>query len=228
MATGQSTGIRRYNHTMIRRTCLRCGRDFLCIAALVKHRPASGKFCSRACTVKSAPERFWEKVNKDGPVPQHMQHLGPCWQWTGATQPRGYGTFQGNARRVVLAHRFSYELATGHEVPPHLMVCHHCDNPSCVRPDHLFLGDGFANQQDSVAKGRATRHFGDDNTSRRQPELLPRGEQHSNAKLTADMVRDARDQHSKGASCSALARQYNVGFTAMSSALKRQTWRHVV
>lgn len=89
-------------------------------------------------------ETFWSKVTKtDG-----------CWTF----QTAGYGyanmvTHGPNNPRVVKAHRFSWTLHNG-QVPPGLRVCHHCDNPPCVRPDHLFLGTDADNMRDKVAKGR--------------------------------------------------------------------------
>jgi hypothetical protein len=82
--------------------------------------------------------RFWEKVDKDGPVPEHRPDLGPCWMWTaslnaGANQ--GYGHF-GVGQKVVFAHRFAYELANG-PIPDGLMPDHLCRNHPCVRPSHL-------------------------------------------------------------------------------------------
>lgn len=64
----------------------------------------------------------------------------------------GYGQLSVNGK-LNLAHRFSYELAYG-PIPNGLLVCHHCDNPRCVRPDHLFLGDHSANTVDMMSKGR--------------------------------------------------------------------------
>ena len=88
--------------------------------------------------------RFWAKVNKtDG-----------CWVWM-ASGNRGYGVIAmpGRSGRMVYAHRYSYELHYG-AFDQSLLVLHHCDNPACVRPDHLFLGTHLDNQQDKVSKGR--------------------------------------------------------------------------
>lgn len=77
-----------------------------------------------------------------------------CHEWTGATNHKGYGklTLQ---RRTVSAHRLAYEHFVG-PVPDGMNVCHHCDNPKCVRPDHLFVGTSRDNSVDMVTKGR---HF---------------------------------------------------------------------
>ncbi len=91
-------------------------------------------------------ERFWSKVVKtdDG-----------CWGWNGATTPFGYGRMTAGSRGAGLlrAHRVSWELHYG-PIPAGLLVLHHCDNPPCVRPNHLFLGTMLDNSRDAVAKGR--------------------------------------------------------------------------
>ena len=93
--------------------------------------------------------------------------VGGCWEWvkgkTGRGRPSLYiGKVDGKDTQQY-AHRVSYELHRG-EIPEGMMVCHHCDNPGCVNPDHLFVGTAMDNRQDMVSKGRD-----------------PRGEDHSEA-----------------------------------------------
>lgn len=80
-----------------------------------------------------------------------------CWEWTGARTPDGYGQayrqLQKGVKNTKLAHRLVYMLLRG-PIPPGLFACHHCDNPPCVNPDHIFLGDFTANSRDCVRKKR--------------------------------------------------------------------------
>jgi len=100
----------------------------------------------------SEADRFWEKVNK----------TDECWIWTAALNEWGYGNF-GNANgRTELAHRVAWRLTHGNDAGT-LRVCHSCDNPPCVRPDHLFLGTHADNVADQVAKGRQARSPGEKN-----------------------------------------------------------------
>lgn len=84
-------------------------------------------------------DRFWSLVDT---------RSNNCWKWTGSRTPGGYGQFRGYR-----AHRYSYQLVNG-PIPPGMVVCHACDNPSCVRPDHLFLGTHLDNMDDAHRKGR--------------------------------------------------------------------------
>lgn len=93
----------------------------------------------------SVSERFWAKADKRGPA--------DCWEWTAAKTKAGYGQLAIENVRIY-AHRISYELHFG-PVPDSLHVLHHCDNPGCVNPKHLFVGTDVDNVADMCAKGRA-------------------------------------------------------------------------
>ena len=115
------------------------------VTGLVDAMPAEGQ------TV-SILERFWSKVEKG---------VGSaCWEWSGSRDQDGYGTLLIDSRRSssmrgkrVRAHRFSASLHFG-MFDQRLLVCHHCDNPRCVRPDHLYLGDPQSNSHDRSVRGR--------------------------------------------------------------------------
>lgn len=79
-------------------------------------------------------QRFWPKVNKDGPVPAHRPELGPCWLWK-VSRTEGYGSFRVNGK-FVGAHRFAYQMLVG-PTPPGLELDHLCRVRHCVNPAHL-------------------------------------------------------------------------------------------
>ncbi len=105
-----------------------------------------------------------------------MKKTRNCWYWMGGTDGKdGYGRLRrSNSTRRILAHRLSWEIHFG-AIPSDKLVCHHCDHPECVRPEHLFLASNFENSADMVNKGRQTR-----------------GENHPLAKVTYDQVRRMR------------------------------------
>lgn len=88
--------------------------------------------------------RFWKYVDRRGD--------SDCWNWTGDKIRDGYGRIWNNGK-TRRAHRISWELRYG-EVPENMCVLHHCDNPSCVNPAHLYLGTNQDNVNDKVAKSR--------------------------------------------------------------------------
>jgi hypothetical protein len=92
--------------------------------------------------VRSAADRFWSKVEKSD----------ECWKWTAGKHNAGYGVFWEKGR-FYKAHRWSWERERG-PIPDGLNLLHKCDNPACVRPDHLFLGTQKDNVNDMVSKGR--------------------------------------------------------------------------
>lgn len=168
--------------------------------------------------------RFWAKVKVgDG-----------CWEWVANRNPAGYGLLKVEGR-MMSAHRLSWELLRG-RIPDGIQVLHHCDNPSCIRPDHLFLGTQSDNLNDMVRKGRgltaeqqaAIRHpKGDDHWQRKHPELVKRGTNHHAAKLDDDKVRAIRKAHAEGRTDLQLAREYGVSEGTIHFIVKGQTWKHV-
>jgi hypothetical protein len=132
-----------------------------------------------------------------------------CWEWLGAKNLTGYGVMrvgEGNQ----LAHRLTYALEYG-EIPAGLNALHKCDNPGCVRPDHLFLGTIADNNADMDAKGR-----------RVNGQL--KGSAQANAKLTEDIVKVIRKSRARGVD---LARKYGVSQTIISAVRKGHIWKHV-
>jgi hypothetical protein len=146
--------------------------------------------------MKSFEARFWEKVSRaDG---------DGCWLWAGSLW-KGYGRLRLPGGRYGSAHRAAWGLTFG-VIPDGMCICHHCDNPRCVRPDHLFLGTRRDNNRDRWEKGRY------DDTH---------GERHPGAKLTEDTVRLIRVSEEAGIT---LAARYGVTPTTISDVRKGRTW----
>lgn len=110
----------------------------------------------------------------------------PCWVWTGATDDKGYGKIQRGANSGVEAvHRISWKLNCG-PIPDGMCVLHHCDNPPCVNPSHLFIGSIADNNLDMRRKGRGKNPA--PRRGKRPDWECVRGESHPMAKLTDDSV----------------------------------------
>ncbi len=189
----------------VSRTCQQCGREFYPRADQV--RIGTGLFCSNACWMlvfrecprRDLAERFWEKVAKsDG-----------CWLWTGARTPHGYGCLSRSGERA-LASRVSWELHHG-PIPPGLHVLHRCDNPPCVRPDHLFLGTHADNMADMARKKR-----------------IPVGAARWNAKLTPEIVREIRKRYKQGdCAVGQISDELGCSHSLISMIVRRKRWKCV-
>jgi predicted DNA-binding protein (UPF0251 family) len=152
--------------------------------------------------------------------------MGPgCWEWQGGKGGTGYGTVKVEGR-MVLAHRIAFELVNG-PIPPGKNVCHHCDNPPCVRPDHLFTGSQSDNIKDAVRKGRVIRPPQDTITSNHPPETVARGERHGKSKLTAEKVREMRLLRAEGWTHRQLAVHFGISRGTVGFVLNGTTWQHI-
>lgn len=161
-------------------------------------------------------ERFEQRVDRTpgfGP-------RGDCWRWTGSTTKRGYGQIgRGGGRagqRVDYAHRVAFELARGIDELPRFergkcAVCHECDNPTCVNPDHLFLGTAKTNVDDMIAKGR--KYISDQ-----------RGEANNLARLTDEQVRAIRTDRRTYQS---IADDYDIVISHVCNIKHGVAWPHL-
>lgn len=158
----------------------------------------------------SVLERFWSKVEKGSP--------GECWTWKGQLNGGRPGYQYGKLsvrQKWYGAHRISYFIAHG-ELPDNLLVCHHCDNPLCVNPDHLFLGTSSDNTKDMLNKGRAGYSF-----------HFRRGEEHFKAKLTNHDIPVIRKRIANGERCADIAESFNVSRVTIWRIGKGLTWKTV-
>lgn len=153
---------------IITKTCPYCNKSF--------QGMAYDTYCSLPC-------RFWSKVK--------ITTSNECWEWQGFKK-HGYGKFEMDGK-IHQAHRIAYLLQDNH-IPKGLFVCHHCDNRSCMNPEHLFLGTRQDNIDDCVNKNR--HHH---------------GETHTNAKLSTLDIADIREFLNIGIKPKVLAQFYHVG-----------------
>ena len=145
-------------------------------------------------------EEFWRKVD--------ISKSDDCWEWQGRIVG-GYGHYVGLPGSVGV-HRISYTYFNG-PIPIGLCVLHECDNPRCVRPDHLWLGTKTDNARDRDQKGRKAV-----------------GERINRAKLTADQVIDIRKSYAEGGvTTRGLGLQYGIDHAAIWRIIVRQRWAHV-
>lgn len=151
---------------------------------------------------KEDEKYFYERVEK----------TDSCWIWKGGISYKGYGIFNRvfNGKIPSKAHRFSYALFKG-EIPVGNFVCHTCDNPPCVNPDHLWLGDAKSNCMDSVSKKRWD-HKG--------PGGKPR--------LNKEKILEIRRLFKEGLSYQCIGNMFDTHPTNVSRIVKRKCWRHVL
>jgi len=149
-------------------------------------------------------ENFWPMVDQSG---------GPdaCWPWMGKRDEHGYGRYSENG----LTHREAYARTYGH-IPDGLDMCHHCDNPPCCNPSHLFPGTAADNVRDASSKGRL----------KRDPAKFW-GEKCASAKLTDDLVRQLRADYAAGEKPRALGIKYGVSHSQACNIIQRRCWRHI-
>jgi hypothetical protein len=173
-------------------------------------------------------DTFWGHVDFSGPTMEDRPELGPCWLWTGGLKG-GYGYYRmPTTRRNAFAHRYLW-IQTYGPLRRDQLVCHHCDTPACVNPLHLWLGTDMLNTIDKRLKGRHVDPVvlrGDAHRFRTNPEVVPRGEQHWNARLTPDDVRFIRG-HVGEFSQADLARRFGVPPSAISKIVTRRSWKHI-
>lgn len=158
-------------------------------------------------STKTLHERFWEKVNIGGP--------DECWIWFGNKQPKGYGLITVKGRSLK-AHRLSWEMANGSQVPHGEFVCHRCNTPSCVNPKHLYVASNNENQADSWKRGtRVGAHIG------------CYGERSPSHKLTEEKAKEILALKKCGWKQKAIARHYGIHQSTVSDVVTGRCWPHL-
>ncbi len=148
----------------------------------------------------SLKERFYSKFKING--------KSGCWEWTATKFPKGYGCFKLNGKSIG-AHRVSYEIHNG-KIDEKKVICHHCDNPSCVNPDHLFMGTQKENLLDRKLKGRSIF-----------------GERNGRCKLKHEQVNKIRALLSNKIDQRIIAKQFGVCQTNISRIKMNESWNHI-
>lgn len=160
-------------------------------------------------TKKTLAERFWEKIDRNGPI--HPRLGTRCWVWT-AYVCQGYGQFSENGYPL-RAHRVAYELHYG--VPPQHFALHHCDNSLCCNPLHIYDGTQADNVRDRETRGRGAKRSGM-NSSARVRKLAD-----------VDVLEIRRQYAAGGVTQRALAEAFDVAQQTVDGIIHRRRWAHL-
>lgn len=151
--------------------------------------------------------RFWANVDKRGP--------DECWPWLGSFWPKGYGRMKPQGSRYYRgATKISYELHKG-PITSGLLVCHSCDNPPCVNPQHLWVGTNLENQADAKAKGRL-----------RTPRSGA-GADNPRSLITEAQAREIVARLLNGETNRSIAADYPISEGMVSLIKRRKAWTHL-
>jgi hypothetical protein len=134
-----------------------------------------------------------------------------CWNWKKSKNKKGYGQFGIGHGTCYPAHRISYELYIG-KIPRNMLVCHSCDNPSCVNPSHLWLGTIQQNNIDRDNKGRFVKQIGIN---------------HPGCKLTEEIVREIKKRIKTGEPMTYIARDLNINYSTIANIKYGSAWNHI-
>ena len=160
---------------------------------------------------KSTEEKFLEKVDK--------RSDDECWLWLAAMNYQGYGMFRSGG--YITAHRYSWSLYQDAPIPKGMFICHHCDNPSCVNPKHLFLGTRKDNTRDMWNKNRHPAPV----IGNQSDDVL--GEKNPRSILKTKDVLVIRKLFTDGVSQIELSALYNIKKPAIWKIVHNKNWKHI-
>jgi len=186
-------------------------------------------------------ERFWSKVDKNGPTMEgpHYEGIGNCWVWTAGTFNKGYGAFYLYGQNWG-AHKFAFETMVS-AIPDGMCVLHRCDRRNCVNPSHLRLGTYQDNALDAVHRERTATKAKGTNGRTLHPEkyivtesfiekmksIVTRGETHHKSKLTVEDVLEIRRRHADGETFASLAKDFGIKPCSTRDVVLRKSWSHI-
>lgn len=169
----------------------------------------SGTTISCGC-YRSIHAKDYKEVLKERLLKNILINENGCWVWQKSKHRQGYGNVAFK-RKCRLAHRVSWEIFKGN-LDKDILVCHKCDNPPCINPDHLFLGTDRDNSLDAFAKGRIQRYKGSD---------------HYYSKLNDENVIAIRNMRKKGKTQEYLSKVFSVNISTIKDVLSRRSWMHL-
>jgi len=179
-----------------------CGNEKIVSTSHFNQKQFYPKSCGCSLYPKDYKQLFLNNVNK----------TDSCWIWKGKIKSNGYGIFS-IKKKENYAHRLSYLIHKG-EIPSGKFICHSCDNPPCVNPDHLWLGDALSNNQDRIKKGR----------------IRIKDIRKKNGVLTENQILEIRKIYrfnERGFGSGILSKKYGVTTETILSIVKRKSWKHI-
>jgi hypothetical protein len=157
------------------------------------------KSCANKFKTVPAEKRFWKYVEK----------TPTCWIWVGGITGAGYGAFRDKNRTYISAHKFSWKYHFG-EIEKGKELCHRCDNPPCVNPNHLWLGTAKENAEDSCAKNRRSHGMG-------RPLH----------KLKNENIPEIKNLYKSGMSQKCIGEKFSVSQNTIWCVVNNMTWKNI-
>jgi len=161
--------------------------------------------------MRQTPKKIQASADLDRIFQSGITKTESCWLWSGAKNKLGYGSFSLHGKHF-FAHRYSF-FSANPDADQSFLVCHRCDNPSCVRPDHLFLGTDADNMKDMVLKGR-------------WKNKVSLGSLNGAAKLSESQVLEIRKLKAQGLTYSKLAEMFSICHASAWNVVNKY-WRHL-